>query len=58
MSIEKKQFRYLNASIDSTIHDEFDKFCEEFGMSKTGACEKALLLYMKKIRDAVGDIDK
>ena len=51
--IKTKDFRYLNVSIESSIHDEFNEFCKEFGMSKTGATEKALVMYMKKFRDAM-----
>ena len=47
----KKDYKYLNVSVDRRIFIEFDEFCKEYGMSKTGATEKALIMYMKKIRN-------
>ena len=36
--------------------DELEQFCKDMGMSKTGACENAIRLYMDKMRKAVKTI--
>ena len=50
---QKKDVKYLNACIDRSLHEEFEQFCKDMGMSKTGATEKALRLYMDKMRKAM-----
>ena len=55
-SPEKKDIRYLNVCIERSLHEEFEHFCKDMGMSKTGACENALRMYMKKMKEAVSSI--
>lgn len=47
---EKKDIKYLNVCIERSLHEEFEAFCQQMGMSKTGACEKALRMYMDKMK--------
>lgn len=53
---DKKEIKYLNVCIDKSLHEEFEQFCKDMGMSKTGACENAIRLYMDKMRKAVKTI--
>ena len=55
-SIGKKDIKYLNVCIDRSIHEEFEEFCKDMGMSKTGATEKALRMYMDKVKRAMKNI--
>ena len=50
---EKKEIRYLNVCLDKKLHDEFEEFCKKMGMSKTGACERALRMFMDKVNSAM-----
>lgn len=52
----KKEIKYLNVCMDKALHEEFEQFCKDMGMSKTGACENAIRLYMDKMRKAVKTI--
>lgn len=52
----KKEIKYLNVCMDKSLHEEFEQFCKDMGMSKTGACENAIRLYMDKMRKAVKTI--
>lgn len=49
----KKEIKYLNVCLDKTLHEEFEQFCNNYGMSKTGATEKALRMYMDKFNSAM-----
>ena len=49
----KKEIKYLNVCMDKTLHEEFEQFCKDMGMSKTGATENAIRMYMDKIKEAV-----
>lgn len=49
----KKEIKYLNVCLDKTLHKEFEQFCNNYGMSKTGATEKALRMYMDKFNSAM-----
>ena len=42
MSRQKKDFKALNCKLDATIWDALDNHCEETGISKTFAVEKAV----------------
>ena len=53
---DKKEIKYLNVCMDKSLHEEFEQFCKDMGMSKTGACENAIRLYMDKMRKAVKTI--
>ena len=53
---DKKEIKYLNVCMDKALHEEFEQFCKDMGMSKTGACENAIRLYMDKMRKAVKTI--
>lgn len=53
---DKKEIKYLNVCMDKALHEEFDQFCRNMGMSKTGACEKAIRLYMDKLSKAIETI--
>lgn len=50
---KKKDIKYLNVCMDRELHEEFEDFCEEFGLSKTGATENAVRLYMDEYRKAM-----
>lgn len=52
-SAQKKEIKYLNVCIEKSLYEDFDKFCKDMGMSKTGATEKALQMYMDKMRKAM-----
>lgn len=54
---QRKDIKYLNVCIDRTLHEEFEQFCKDMGMSKTGACEIALKEYMDKINRALQSIN-
>lgn len=49
----KKDIKYLNVCMERELHEEFEAFCEEFGLSKTGATENAIRMYMDKYRKAM-----
>lgn len=53
---EKKEIKYLNVCIDKSLHEEFEQFCKDMGMSKTGATENAIKMYMEKIKEAIKTI--
>ena len=53
---EKKEIKNLNVCMDKSLHEEFEQFCKNMGMSKTGATEKAIRMYMDKIKKAVETI--
>lgn len=55
MRKEHKDIKYLNVCMDRKIHEEFEQFCKDMGQTKTGACEKALRLYMDTINSALKD---
>lgn len=42
--------------MDKTLHEEFEQFCKDMGMSKTGATENAIRMYMDKMKQAVNAI--
>ncbi len=50
---DKKEIKYLNVCMDKDLHIEFEVFCKEMGMSKTGATEKALRMYMDKMNEMI-----
>lgn len=41
---------------NSDTRKDFEQFCKDMGMSKTGACENAIRFYMDKMRKAVKTI--
>ena len=43
---DEKEIKYLNVCMDKALHEEFEQFCKDMGMSKTGACENAIRLKM------------
>lgn len=49
----KKEIKYLNVCMDKSLHEEFEQFCKDMGMSKTGATENAIRMYIDKIKKAV-----
>lgn len=53
---DKKEIKYLNVCMDKTLHEEFEQFCKNMGMSKTGATENAIRMYMDKIKKAIRTI--
>ena len=50
----KKDIKYLNVCIERSFHEDFERFCKEMGMSKTGAYENAFRMYMSRAKEAVG----
>lgn len=55
---QKKDIKYLNVCLDRSLHEEFEQFCKNNGMSKTGACEQALRMYMDNVNRAMKMIQK
>lgn len=53
---DKKEIKYLNVCMDKSLHEEFEQFCKDMGMSKTGATENAIRMYMDKMKKAVKTI--
>ena len=51
MSRQKKDFKALNCKLDSTIWDALDNHCEETGISKTFAVEKAVKKYLEDYQE-------
>nr|MDD5837543.1 hypothetical protein [Eubacteriales bacterium] len=49
----KKEIKYLNVCMDKSLHEEFEQFCKDMGMSKTGATENAIRMYIDKMKKAV-----
>lgn len=45
-------------SLDETLYNEFAAFCEKMGMSKTGACEQAIRMYMDAMTEAMDNVKK
>lgn len=50
MARPKKDGKYLNVYVEQNIYDDFEKFCEDMGQSKTTATERALRFYMDAMR--------
>jgi hypothetical protein len=46
---EKKDIKYLNVCLSKDLHEQFEAFCKKYGMSKVGATEQALKLFMSKV---------
>lgn len=44
--------------IDRRFYEKFSAFCEKYGMSKTGATEKAIQMYMEAVDKAMSSVDK
>ena len=44
--------------IDRRFYEKFSAFCEKNGMSKTGATEKAIQMYMEAVDKAMSSVDK
>lgn len=53
---EKKEIKYLNVCMDRALHEEFEKFCKAYGMSKVGATENAIRMYMDKMNEALKNV--
>lgn len=53
---KEKDIQYLNVCLDRPLHQEFDDFCKRVGMTKTGAVEKALRMYMDTINRAMDSV--
>lgn len=53
-----KDVRYMNVSLDCRFYEKFSAFCEKYGMSKTGATEKAIQMYMEAVDKAMSSVDK
>lgn len=48
MAQKKKDYARLNCKLDKTVSDKLEKLCEETGLSKTSATERALLVYIER----------
>ena len=48
---QKKDARYLNLYIQRSIYDDFVRFCDDVGQTKTMAAERALVRYMQQMKD-------
>lgn len=46
MARARKNWRVLNISLDSAVHDELDKYCQETGFHKTVVVEQAIRLFL------------
>ena len=53
---DKKEIKYLNVCMDKCLHEELEQFCKDMGMSKTGATEKAIRMYMDKMKRAINAV--
>lgn len=53
-----KDVRYMNVSLDRRFYEKFSDFCEKCGMSKTGATEKAIQMYMETVDKAMSSVSK
>ena len=53
---DKKEIKYLNVCMDKSLHEEFEKFCKEMGMSKTGATENAIRMYMDRMKQVMKNL--
>ena len=53
-----KDVRYMNVSLDCRFYEKFSAFCEKYDMSKTGATEKAIQMYMEAVDKAMSSVDK
>ncbi len=53
---DKKEIKYLNVCMDKSLHEEFEQFCKDMGMSKTGATEQAIRQYMDKVNKAMESV--
>lgn len=47
MNKPKKEGKYLNIFMDKEVYEELEKFCNDTGISKTGATERALKSWLK-----------
>lgn len=52
-----KSTKYLNIGISSSLYDRFATFCRDNGMSKTGAVEKAITLYMDSMQHVMHAVE-
>ena len=50
MARQKKDGRYLNLYLDRKLHEEFEKFCETLGQTKTVAAERAFRMYIDSMK--------
>lgn len=48
----------MNVSLDRRFYEKFSAFCEKYGMSKTGATEKAIQMYMETVDKAMSSVKK
>ena len=55
MGRQKKDSKPLNVSIERSVHEALEAYCDESGMSKTIAVERALLMYIKAMESRNGD---
>jgi len=46
-------YEITNVCMDKDLHLEFEIFCKEMGMSKPGATEKAIRMYMDKMNEMI-----
>ena len=46
-----KEYKNVNCKIDVKIVEEFENICEETGLTKTKALERAMLAYIKKYKE-------
>ena len=58
VTLMAKDIKYLNVCMDRKLHEEFEKFCKDYGMSKTAATEKAIQMYMDKVKKAMKNVNK
>ena len=50
MAREKKDGKYMNLYIERNIAERFIRFCEQQGMPRSVAAQRAFVLYMKHMR--------
>ena len=56
--VRPQKIHYLNASLDEALYNELAAFCEKMGMSKTGACEQAIRMYMDVMTGTMDNVKK
>lgn len=53
---KRKDWKYMTVCLDKSLLAEFDKFCKDHSMTKTGATEQALRQYMDTMNKALESV--
>lgn len=58
MSQQANTRDFSRVRLHEALYNEFAAFCEKMGMSKTGACEQAIRMYMDAMTEAMDNVKK